>query len=128
MYFKSFRLKSPFLGPRRQFLVTEIPLKKMKNECAKLCASRAFVPYVPHMPTSLACLRALRAHVPACFPFFYVHYVHSFLTYLICLHFVKCFQFLACLTCFHLYHKMWNKPGTIATGQNKQERGRINQK
>ena len=128
VYFKSFRLKSSFLGLRRQFLVTEIPFKKIKNESAKLCASRAFILYVPHMPTSLTCLRALRAHVPACFPFFYVHYVPSFSTYLVCLHFFKYFQFLACLTCFHLCHKMWNKPETIATGQNKKQRGRINQK
>ena len=80
VYFKSFRLKSPFLGLRRQFLVTEIPLKKIKNECAKFCASRAFIPYVPHMPTSLTCLRASRAHVPACFTFF---------TCITCLHFLR---------------------------------------
>ena len=83
MYFKSFRLKSRFLGLRRQFPATEILLKKMKNECAKLCASRAFVPYVPHMPTSLTYVRALRAQISLCFPFF------------------------TCITCLHFLHTLY---------------------
>ena len=58
----------------------------VKDECAKLRASRVFVPHVP------TCLRAFAPYVP------------SFFTGLTCLHFFKCFQFLTWLMCLHFFY------------------------
>ena len=109
MHFESFRLKCLFfIGlKRRQFPATESPLKKMKNECAKLRALRASRAYVLYM------FAALHAFVPL------------LLTYL---PFFTCLHFFTRSTCLHLFYTIWNKPEPTATCQNKQERDRINQK
>ena len=87
-----------------------------RHECAKLRASRTFVPYVLHVPMCLTCLRAFASYVPSFFTcltclqffrslhFFYVPYVPSFfyvpyvLSFFACL---ACLQFFTCLTYLH---------------------------
>ena len=67
------------------------------KECAKLCASRAFVHYVPYVPSCLCILRAFLfyvPYVPYVPSFFYVLYVPSFFTCLECLHFFICHTWL----------------------------------
>ena len=112
MYFKSFRLKSSFLGLRRQFPATEILLKTMKNECVKFCASRAFVRYVPHMPTSLTCVRASRAHIPVCFPFF---------TCITCLHFLRTLHAFTFLSVSNFWRALRAFTYIIKCGTNQEQ-------
>ena len=69
-----------------------------RHECAKLRASRTFVPYVLHVPMCLTCLRAFASYVPSFFP---VPYVPSFFTCLTCLQFFRSLHFFMCLTCLH---------------------------
>ena len=76
------------------------------KECAKLCASRAFVHYVPYVPSCLCILRAFLFYVPYVPSFFYVLYVPSFFTCLECLHFlyaIRAFIFFTCLTYPHIF-------------------------
>ena len=47
-----------------------IAISYIKQKCAKLRASSAFVSYVPEVLTCLTCLRALRAGVTTCLLFF----------------------------------------------------------
>ena len=53
------------------------------SDCAKLRASRTFMPYVPHLPTRLTCLRATSRALHTCLPS-YLCLLRIFLFYLPC--------------------------------------------
>ena len=55
-------------------------------ECAKLRASRVFVPYVPYVPTYLTCLRDLSAWVSSCLCFLHTFFLLRAFIFLRALH------------------------------------------
>ena len=77
------------------------------TECAKLRASRAFVPLFLTCLPYFTCLTRLHFFcVPYVPSFFYLPYVSSFCTCLTCLQFfpcLTCLPFFTCLTCPHFF-------------------------
>ena len=75
-----------------------------RHECAKLRASRTFVPYVLHVPMCLTCLRAFASYVPlllTCLHFLRALRAFNFSEAFIFFMCLTCLHFFTCLTCFH---------------------------
>ena len=66
---------------------------------------RAFASYVPSFLRTFSLKHAFIFYVPYMPSSFYVLCVTLFFSFLTCLYFFKCFQFLTCLMCVHFFIK-----------------------